>query len=102
MELIIRVTNKKYGGKGEYIGRPSPLGNPFYMESEEYREIVIRKYRNWLNEKIEEKDKSVIEELKRLQEKAYANEGKLELTCWCSPKKCHGDIIAEVIKSKVF
>lgn len=26
--LVIRVTNKRSGGQGHYVGRPSPLGNP--------------------------------------------------------------------------
>lgn len=50
----------KVGSKFEkgayYIGRGSPLGNPFVMGSEDDRDLVCDKYQIWFNGKIKEKD----------------------------------------------
>ncbi len=64
-----------------YIGRPSKWGNPFTVE-EHGRENAIVKYRHWLYASGLIKD---IGELK----------GKV-LGCWCKPKPCHGDVLAEL------
>jgi hypothetical protein len=66
-----------------YIGRPSKWGNPFVIGKDGDREGVIEKYRQYIlnNSKL----LACIPELK----------GKI-LGCWCKPKKCHGDILAEL------
>lgn len=96
--FVIKVTNKKLGGKGEYIGRPSPLGNPFRVESEKQRGKVISQYREWLLGKVKSKDDTIVSELKRLRSLAET-QGELNLACWCSPKQCHGEVIKEVIEN---
>ena len=50
---MIRVVNKRETSVGEYIGRPSPLGNPFWMADESQRDAVCDKYADWLDAKIE-------------------------------------------------
>ena len=68
----ITVGNKKRGDQGEYIGRPSPLGNPFTAKQHgmgqrvESVEQSIAMFENWLNQRIEANDPSVIAELTRL------------------------------------
>ena len=66
-----------------YIGRPSKWGNPFSIGKDGTREEVIDKYRNWIME--QPKLLNCVKEL----------EGKI-LGCWCSPKECHGDVLAEL------
>jgi len=66
-----------------YIGRPSKWGNPFVIGKDGTRDEVIEKYRQWLLSNPE-----LLEEVKELK-------GKI-LGCWCSPKKCHGDVLAEL------
>ena len=92
----IQVVNKKtYLGKGEYIGRPSPLGNPFFMKDESYRDSVCNQYKLWL-----EKNKNIPairKELLRLLN--IAKKGPLVLICWCAPKRCHGESIRDMLKS---
>ena len=39
--MRIRITNKKAGGAGHYVGRPSPLGNPFVLKHEGERERLF-------------------------------------------------------------
>jgi hypothetical protein len=75
-----------------YIGRPSKWGNPFsHLEKETTakfktatREEAIEKYAEWLLTQ-DELLLVLKQELK----------GKI-LGCWCSPKKCHGDVLLEL------
>ena len=73
-----------------YIGRPSKWGNPFSHLSgtlAQYkvstREEAIEKYREWIMAQ-----PALLAALPELQGK--------KLGCWCSPKLCHGDILAEL------
>jgi hypothetical protein len=93
--MTITVANKLDGVAGEYIGRPSPLGNPFVIGRDGDRDEVIRKYRDWLSSLT---DGAALRELERLRDK-YRAEGRLTLVCWCAPKACHGDVIAQAIAS---
>ena len=77
----------------QYIGRAVPeagieaskWGNPFVLEndSDAERDRVLVKYRAWL---IEEPElMAALGELRGLR-----------LGCWCAPKSCHGDVLAEL------
>ena len=90
----IRVLNKRNAGtRGEYVGRPSPLGNPFKLERESDRDAVITRYEVWLRERISARDKHVCDELNRLHLIAR-DTGLLELvlvgaetlSCGCDPQ----------------
>jgi hypothetical protein len=95
--MVIRVLNKRdTGTRGEYVGRPSPLGNPFKLECESDRDLVIARYEVWLRERIAARDKRVCNELNRLYDIAR-DTGLLELVCWCAPKRCHADVIRTVL-----
>lgn len=96
MTLNIQVVNKHHGIAGEYIGRGSPLGNPFPIQAGATRKTVIEAYTTWLSEKIINSDPKVINELDRLH-KIAVNSGMLKLQCFCAPKPCHGDVIRDVI-----
>lgn len=69
-----------------YIGRPSKWGNPFKLTSERQRDELIEKYRMWLL-----KQPELIAALSEIQGKT--------LGCWCKPKRCHGDVLAELADS---
>jgi hypothetical protein len=91
-DMIINVVNKYHSAKGEWIGRPSPLGNPFTKEKGYSREEAVKKYSAWLKSMICQKNKIVLQELARLK-KLAKHQGELNLVCVCAPKLCHGDII---------
>ena len=98
----IEVVNvKSYKGDGIYIGRScygykgSVLGNPYAIGKDGDRDEVIKKYREWLWNRYQEKG-SVYEELLRLSE--IAKKRDLVLVCWCKPKACHGDVIKRCIE----
>lgn len=97
----IIIVNKHHGKSGEYIGRGSPLGNPFVIGKDGSREQVIAKYRVWLNEQIMRKNPVVLDELNRLGNKAIDEKG-LALQCFCYPKPCHGEIIKEKLVKAMY
>ena len=69
-----------------YVGRPSKWGNPFRLEdtaNNHLRQKVLEEYRAWFEE-----------------DPARAEAAKVELRgkvlgCWCAPRACHADILAE-------
>lgn len=83
-----------------YIGRGSPLGNPFRMKNNSpiERERVLKLYKDWLDEKLFEGDRIVINELTNIAE--LSKKEDVILGCYCHPKKCHGDYIKQVIKEQ--
>ena len=66
-----------------YIGRPSIWGNPFKIGKDGDRAEVIRKYRAYIEGNTE------------LLAKVPQLKGKI-LGCWCKPRACHGDVLAEI------
>ncbi len=68
-----------------YIGRPTKWGNPFVIGRDGNRSEVIEKYRSWVQEQPE------------LMNSLHELKGKV-LGCWCSPKPCHGDVLAELAR----
>ena len=92
----MRVVNKKYFvGHGEYIGRPSALGNPFVIGRDGNRDEVIAKYRVWLWGEIKKRG-AVYNELLRLAKLDI--DGEVTLVCYCKPVPCHGDVIIKAIE----
>ncbi len=87
---MARVLNKAIHGRPEgsvYIGRPRRWGNPFSIGKDGNREEVIQKYRLWLDEKPE------------LKERMRRDLKDKDLVCFCYPQACHGDVILEVANS---
>lgn len=81
MAKTVHCKKEKYD---VYIGRPSKWGNPFTIGKDGNREQVIEKYRNWII-----KQPNLMSDLHELKGKT--------LGCWCSPKACHGDVLAELV-----
>lgn len=93
---MITVANKRVGAIGEYIGRPSPLGNPFAIGRDGTRDEVIAKYREWLYPLLDEsKPSQALTEMNRLTD-LYEKQD-ITLVCWCAPQACHGDVLAQAI-----
>lgn len=99
--MSIHVLNKRSlndalpGIARVYVGRPSPLGNPFKIGPDGSRADVVAKYRQWLWREIQADSSAVRQELERLH--ALSQHGSLELVCWCAPQACHADVIARAI-----
>jgi predicted glycosyltransferase involved in capsule biosynthesis len=64
-----------------YIGRGSKWGNPFMIGKDGTREEVIKKFKDYLLS-----NTKLMEDLEELRGKT--------LGCFCSPKPCHGHVLA--------
>jgi Domain of unknown function (DUF4326) len=107
---MIHVTNKRAArAAGQtssntvYIGRPSPLGNPYSHLNGTLadmktgtRDEAVELYAAWLQRKLLEKDAAVCGELNRLY--TLARVGDVYLECWCAPRRCHGDVVKAVLE----
>ena len=80
------------------IDRSSVLGNPFYMATENERNKVCEQYEKYFDEKIKNQDFKFISELKRLKD-LLNKYNRLELFCWCYPKRCHAEIIKQYLEN---
>jgi hypothetical protein len=97
MEITIvnkRVLNDPLPGVIRvYVGRPSPLGNPFVVGRDGDRATVIAKYRKWLYANLNTREvRLALDDLL-----ASARKSPIELVCWCAPAACHANIIARAI-----
>ena len=84
------VVHCQYEDHDVYIGRPSKWGNPYRVGVDGTREQVIEKYKELLKTKPE-----LVEAVRR------ELRGKV-LGCWCSPKPCHGDLLAKIANDPDF
>ena len=83
-----------------YIGRPSPLGNPF---TEGTREENIEGYRAHFKAALEA-DPSLFISFRFALEAmlaSYRQVGAVRLWCWCAPLACHGDVIKEWLEDQI-
>lgn len=108
---MIKVIHKKNKDKYDnviYVGRGSVLGNPYTSIQDretkaefvvDSREESIESYRKYLLNCIEKKDKKVCNALNDIYTIAL-KEG-VHLSCYCKPKSCHGDVIKEIVESKI-
>lgn len=108
MIYVVNKYNHKPTSKDIYIGRGSPLGNPYtHLDLETTRasfqtasrEESINLFENYINEKINQKDQIICDELNRIY--LQAKENNVYLVCSCRPKSCHGNIIKKIIDSKL-
>lgn len=95
---MIKV-GKKWDKGAIYIGRGSPLGNPFVMkdQSQAERDRVCDEYEAWLRAQIKAHNEVVTKEIRRIKE--ISREHDVTLGCFCAPKRCHGDFIKYVLES---
>lgn len=85
---VVHCKKEKYD---VYIGRPSKFGNPFSHLNNTLakfkvssRDEAVDEYEKWIKA-YPEFIKIIKAELK----------GKV-LGCWCSPKRCHGDVLLKI------
>jgi hypothetical protein len=97
VEAKLEQAREIYGSALTYVGRPSPLGNPFASPRDGDRATVIAKYRSWLWAKLGQQDATTLAALDALHEGSV-------LGCWCCDKDepaakgqedCHGEIIVK-------
>jgi len=86
----MKVVHCKKDEYDVYIGRPSKWGNPFSHKRgtlakflTQTREEAVTEYEKWIKTQTH-----LMDSLPELN-------GKI-LACWCSPKACHGDVLARM------
>jgi hypothetical protein len=102
---ITVVNRKTFKGPSQYIGRAirnlksSPLGNKYRVKPHgpyEREQSVLILYKQWLWKEMQDKTSAAYNELKRLAE--IAKTQPLNLSCWCAPQLCHGEIVKKAIE----
>ena len=83
MSRETRIVNKYKDPFDIYIGRGTIWGNPFQIGRDGGREKVILKYKEYILDKPE-----LLKELPKIK-------GRI-LGCFCKPKTCHGDVLADL------
>lgn len=99
---MITIVNKKSQtalSSGIYVGRPSPLGNPYIVCVDGTREQVIQKYRKWLQIQLSNEHSKASKMINDIFNKAKT--GDVTLVCWCVPLLCHAEVIKEVVENKL-
>lgn len=91
MTSVVNLKNEKYD---IFIGRPSKWGNPYSHLDDTRAEFkvatrdeAINKYREWILKQPE------------LMDALHELDGKV-LGCYCRPKRCHGDILVELLSQR--
>lgn len=92
-----KVVNKNKEPFDVYIGRGSKWGNPYTHKTNtkaefivESRDEAIKLYRKYIT----------VGTGKHLLNDIHELEGKT-LGCYCKPKKCHGDVLVDLINDKL-
>lgn len=88
--LRTRVVHCKKAAYDVYCGRPSKYGNPFTVEAYG-RERCIELFRKWW----------FAPEQATLRGQAVRELAGRVIACWCKPKACHLDVVAEYVNSQV-
>jgi hypothetical protein len=96
-KLLIRIARKGQGLGGVYVGRPTPLGNPFRLEREDQRNEVVARYATWLEQELHRGNREVARALEELYRR-LKRQGALTLLCFCAPRRCHAEVIAEKLR----
>ena len=77
----------------------SVLGNPYYMFDECMRDDVCNKYEMYFYKKLKT-DAAFKSELVKIL-RAYKQYGKVNLFCWCYPKRCHAETIKKWLEKEI-
>lgn len=94
--MEINVT--RVGRNAQNVGRPTALGNPFFMKDESMRDEVCDRYETWFKQKVANADPAVMNQLRALWTIGKRT-GVVNLGCYCAPRRCHADTIARFLKN---
>jgi peptidoglycan/xylan/chitin deacetylase (PgdA/CDA1 family) len=97
--LKIRIARKGQGLPGFYVGRPTPLGNPYRLVNEQHRDQVVSQYATWLDHQVKRGNPEVVQALEELY-RALKRKGDITLICFCAPRRCHAEVIAGHLKRR--
>ena len=106
--LTVLIYNLRNGATPEGIHHlerrsKSPLANPFVMRMEHERDAVCALFHAYLNNKKPKGMVLSIQAHRKLDklEIELRSKKELELACWCAPKRCHLESVAELLLHRV-
>lgn len=100
MISIKNLRNEKPNNPYDFkVDRTSVLGNPYYMFDECMRDDVCNKYEMYFYKKFKT-DAAFKSELVKIL-RAYKQYGKVNLFCWCYPKRCHAETIKKWLEKEI-
>lgn len=96
-----QVVNLRTSGYDVYLGRPKAgqhwgFGNPFMTGRDGNRDAVIEKFEQWL---LHGRTFNCVDATESRRQWMLDNLHKLKgkrIGCFCSPKACHGDVLARI------
>jgi hypothetical protein len=109
--VVVADVRRQSNSSGFYIGRfrpglkGSPLANPYRIGVDGTRDEVLAAYRTWLDARLAPSANTPtsytqqLSEIVRLAE-IYIDRGALTLLCFCAPRPCHGDYLAQLIRER--
>lgn len=87
MQVLNKYKMEK-GTPGVYIGRPSPLGNPFKLGEHGVRGELVALFKDYFLSKLAARDPEIEIAFRKLKPSD-------NLICYCAPAPCHGHVIKE-------
>ena len=82
-----------------YVDRRSPVGNPFHLKTESYRDKVCDDYADYFEKMIKSESHEFCAYLQQMF-KCLELYGQVRLFCWCVPKRCHAETIKSYLETK--
>ncbi|MDE2106396.1 MAG: DUF4326 domain-containing protein [Patescibacteria group bacterium] len=100
---MIKIGNKKHGAEGEYVGRPTALGNRFtHRATGTIAEVVVGSRHEAVQRYREEfvqlltRSRAAKAQFDMLLQRA--EQGDITLVCWCAPEECHAEVIKHYLE----
>ncbi len=93
----LTVVNKhKVRNADFYLGRGSPLGNPFIINDHQDRDKVCDLYEEYFKKVVNDRDKNLV--INQTEQKLLFKD--VTIGCFCKPQRCHLDTVKEHIDKK--
>lgn len=94
MDVLNRKLLRDGWPKGSrYVGRGTPLGNPYSLQDGYSRDEAVDLYRHHLEGEIERGNTEIIQAMRGLR-------ADTPLVCSCAPKRCHAEVIRDVWQAR--
>ena len=105
--VVRKGTPTAPGATRIYVGRGSPLGNPFTHRDGTSaptkvgtREEAVTSFEAYLKEKLAQGDERIRKALNQIALAAKSGQ-QVELECYCAPHACHADVLAQLIAERL-
>lgn len=81
-----------------YVGRGSPLGNPFPVDANNSRDSACDKFSEYIDSEMQNEYSKVYLEIHRIKKLIYEDKD-INLQCFCVPYRCHAESIKRILET---